>query len=403
MKRIIRKIIPESVLSFYHLSLAFLAASFYLFPSRKIKVVGVTGTNGKTTTVDLISSILKEAGYETAVLSSIKFKIKEEEKENDLKMTMPGRFKLQKFLRQAVNSRCCYAVIEVSSEGIKQYRHKFISFHAAVFTNLSPEHIEAHKSFENYKRCKGKLFRETKKIHIINYDDEHADYFLQFKAEEKWLFSLNKEKEGVIKAEKIKGGFIVNDTEIKLQIPGEFNIYNALASLCFASSQKVSLAVIKKALESYSGVPGRMETVINDSFKVIIDYAVTPTALEKAYQTVGDGLVCVLGSCGGGRDKWKRPLLGEIACRYCREVIVTNEDPYDEDPIKIINQVAEGCPRAKKILDRSEAIREALNIVQPNETIIITGKGCEPWICLEKGKKIPWSEKEVIKQEYGKR
>ena len=194
MKELIKKFIPDFILSWYHWKLAFLAAVLYGFPSRKLKVIGVTGTNGKSTVVELTTKILEEAGYKVASLSSIRFKIGEKEWQNTLKMTMPGRFKIQKFLRQAVNAGCQYAVLEVTSEGIKQYRHKFINFEAAVFTNLSPEHIEAHGSFENYREAKGKLFKATKKIHIINMDDENAEYFLQFPAAKKLDFFLSKNR-----------------------------------------------------------------------------------------------------------------------------------------------------------------------------------------------------------------
>ncbi len=403
MKEKIKKIIPKFLLSFYHLSLAFIAAVFYNFPSKKTKVIGITGTSGKTTTADLVVGILEEAGYRVALLSSIKFKIKNKEKENDLKMTMPGRFKLQQFLKKAVVEKCDYVVLEVTSEGIKQYRHKFISFWAAIFTNLSPEHIEAHGGFENYKKCKGKLFKNTKQIHIINSDDQHAEYFLQFKADKKYIFSFNSDQENIIKAEKTDNGFIFNNTLIKINIPGEFNLYNALAALSLGVSQEIPLNIIKTALEKYTGTPGRMELIIEEPFKVIVDYAITPVALEKVYQTIkqNNNLICVLGSCGGGRDKWKRPVLGKIASQYCREIIITNEDPYDEDPQEIIDQIAQGSEKSViKILDRQEAIKKALEMAQEKDTIIITGKGCEPWMCISCGKKIPWDEKAIIKQEF---
>ncbi len=185
-----------------------------------MKVIGVTGTNGKTTVVNFTTKILEEAGYKIASLSSIKFKVGDKEWPNTLKMTMPGRFKVQKILRQAVNAGCQYAVLEVTSEGIKQYRHKFINFEAAVFTNLTPEHIEAHKGFENYKKAKGKLFQATKEIHIINIDDENADYFLRFPAKKKYTYGLN------------RGDINTQNTQFKLKLIGEFNIYNALAAIC---------------------------------------------------------------------------------------------------------------------------------------------------------------------------
>jgi len=392
MKSLIKKFIPDFLLSRYHWKLALLSAVLYWFPSRKIKVIGITGTNGKSTTAHLISKILEEAGFKTAVLSSISFKIGDKEWPNTLKMTMPGRFKIHKFLRQAVNSGCQYAVLEVTSEGIKQYRHKFINFEATVFTNLTPEHIESHGSFKNYRSAKGKLFQAVKKLHIINLDDENAGYFLQFLANKKYTYGLN------------QGDINNKDIRLQLSLIGEFNIYNALAAICVGLSQGIDLEDCKRAVENVKGIPGRMEEVAPYPFKVFVDYAFTPNALEKVYQTIKNNfqpkrMICVLGACGGGRDKWKRPVLGEIAAKYCNEIIVTNEDPYDEDPMEIIDQVAKGAEgKAKKILDRREAIKESLKSAQSGDAVVITGKGCEPWI-IEKGKKIPWDDRKVVKEE----
>ena len=201
----------------------------------------------------------------------------------------------------------------------------------------------------------------------------------------------------------------INNKDIKLQLSliGNFNIYNALAAIGVGLSQGISLETCKRAVENVKGIPGRMEEVVSQPFKVFVDYAFTPNALEKVYQAIKNNfqpkkMICVLGACGGGRDKWKRPVLGEIAAKYCNEVIVTNEDPYDEDPMKIIDEVAKGTNgKARKILDRREAVRESLKSGQSGDAVIITGKGCEPWI-IEKGKKIPWDDREIVKEEMAK-
>ena len=407
MKELLKKFIPPFLLNWYHYILALLGVIFYCFPSRKIKIIGVTGTNGKTTVVNLTTKILEEAGYKVASLSSIKFKIGEREWPNTLKMTMPGRFQIQKFLRQAVASGCKFAVLEVTSEGIKQHRHRFINFDTAVFTNLTPEHIEAHGGFENYKKAKGKLFQATKNIHIINIDDENANYLLQFPAKKKYTYGLN------------KGDINAKNFQFKLQLIGDFNVYNALAAACAGVSQGVNLEICKKVLEMVGSIPGRMEEVISQPFKIFVDYAFTPNALEKVYQTLNNlkpktynlkpKLICVLGACGGGRDKWKRPVLGEIAAKYCDEVIVTNEDPYDENPYQILSMIKSGISKSQfptsnfyEILDRREAIRKSLALAKPGDVVIITGKGCEPWICVAGGKKIPWDDREVVKEEFKK-
>ncbi|MCH8741316.1 UDP-N-acetylmuramoyl-L-alanyl-D-glutamate--2,6-diaminopimelate ligase [Patescibacteria group bacterium] len=437
LKDFLKKFIPSFLFSWYHFCLAFLGAVFYGFPSRfrpalrefggqarKLIVIGVTGTNGKSTVVELTAKILEEAGYKIASLSSIQFKIGEKAWPNLLKMTMPGRFQLQKFLRQALDSGCKYAVLEVTSEGIKQYRHKFIDFDVAVFTNLTPEHIEAHGSFEKYREAKGKFFQSTKGIHIINLDDENSDYFLKFSANKKWTYGLEagnsigndtnyKIQATNYKIEQSGTTFEVQNMTFYLKLLGSFNIYNALAAICVGLSQEISLENCKVALEKVKGISGRMEKVISEPFKVFVDYAFTPAALEKVYKTLNDlkaknqtlepKTICVLGAAGGGRDKWKRPVLGELASQYCDEIIITNEDPYNENPMEIINQVAEGCKMpTKKILDRREAIRKAMQSAQPEDLVIITGKGSEPLMCVAGGRKISWDDRKIVREEFKK-
>jgi len=419
MKDLIKKFIPDVLLSWYHFVLSFLGAVIYQFPSKKIKVIGVTGTNGKSTVVEMTSRILEGAGFRVASLSSIRLKIGSRVWLNTQRMTMPGRFFIQKFLRQAINSGCQYAVLEVTSEGIRQHRHQFINFEAAVFTNLTPEHIEAHGSFEKYREAKRKLFQTAKKIQVVNLDDDNAKYFLEFPANRKFGYTLNLVSDlgfrvsDFIQATDIQTSnrgvnFTVKNIPFQMKLLGIFNIYNALAAISVGLSQRIDLETSKLALEKIEEIPGRMEKVISQPFKVFVDYAFTPNALEKVYQTIKNNfkpkkMVCVLGSCGGGRDKWKRPVLGKLAAKYCNEVIITNEDPYDEDPMEIIKQVAKGAGnKAKKILDRREAIKTALKITRRGDVLIITGKGCEPSIFLAKDKKIPWDDRRAVKEEFKK-
>jgi len=416
LKEKIKKIIPKSLLQIYHLKLAFLGALIFGFPGKNLphrvkagknlKIIGVTGTSGKSTTVDFITRILEEAGNKVASLSSIRFKIGDKEWENKYKMTMPGRLVIQKFLRQALNSGCQYVVLEVTSEGIRQFRHKFIDFDAAVFTNLTPEHIESHGGFENYRNEKLKLFKVTKNIHIVNVDDENAKYFLDIPAERKIIFSINDVKN--INLE--KGiSFEFEGKKFSLRLSGKFNIYNALAAISVAKVYGIGLEVCKKALEEAKKISGRMETV-SENPKVFVDYAHTPAQLEEVYKTLaGSNLICVLGACGGGRDRWKRPVLGKIAAKYCKEIIITNEDPYDEDPSQILSMIKSGISKSKfqmsnfyEILDRREAIRKALQLAKPNDIVIITGKGCEPWMCVANGRKIPWDDRQVVREELKK-
>ncbi|MBU4082385.1 UDP-N-acetylmuramoyl-L-alanyl-D-glutamate--2,6-diaminopimelate ligase [Patescibacteria group bacterium] len=418
MKNTIKKITPNSLLSAYHFLLSFLGAVFYGFPSRKLKIIGVTGTNGKSTTVFLINQILEKAGYKTASSSSIYFTTNGDIELNNLKMTMPGRFKIHKFLRRAVEAGCQYAVLEITSEGIKQHRHRFIGFDTAVFTNLTPEHIESHGGFENYKKAKGKLFQSLKPNgkSIVNLDDPNSHYFLRFAAKEKWGYTLQQGAAPVagaapvVKGEKIEikksySSFFINNSLFIIHLLGKFNISNALAAIAVGTAEGISLEKMKLALGEIKGIPGRLEIVTKELFTVIVDYAHTPDALEKVYQTarkMSDGkLIGVLGSAGGGRDKWKRPEMGKIAEKYLDMIIITNEDPYDEDPSQIISEIVEGIKNkeVKKIIDRREAIRYALKIAEKDDVVIITGKGCELWMCVEGNKKIPWDDRKVVKEE----
>ncbi|MBU4351018.1 UDP-N-acetylmuramoyl-L-alanyl-D-glutamate--2,6-diaminopimelate ligase [Candidatus Parcubacteria bacterium] len=448
LKNTIKKIAPSFLLDWYHFSLVFLAALAYGFPSKKLKVIGVTGTSGKSTVLEMTSNILEKAGCKVASLSSIRFRLAGKEEPNNLRMTLPGRFFVQKFLRKAVNCGCEYAVLEITSEGIKQYRHFFIDFKAVALTNLSPEHIEAHGSFEKYKEAKGKLFQAAKNIHIINIDDENAEYFLKFPSKQKFYYGLNNNlKIGKYPAElgisrpearkleidcklKIENckfikatdvntsssgiNFKVENTAFYLHLLGGFNIYNALTAISIARSQGISLETCRLGLERFRGVSGRMEKVIDASFKAFVDYAITPNALEKAYQTLignyktdTNSLICVLGSCGGGRDKWKRPVLGEIASRYCDRIILTNEDPYDEDPNEILSMIKEGVFKTDfnknnfyEIIDRRQAIKKGLELAGLNDIFIITGKGCEPSMCLAGGRQITWDDRLAVREEF---
>lgn len=398
-KELIKKFISRFLLDFYHYALAFAGALVFEFPSKELMVIGVTGTSGKSTTVDFITRILEEGGHRVASLSSIRFRIAGKEWKNELKMTMPGRFVIQRFLREALNEGCKYVVLEVTSEGIKQHRHQFINFNTAVFTNLSKEHIESHGGFENYRNEKVKLFRVTKRNHVVNADDENAKYFLQVPVMKKCTFGIKIRADVV--AEQVTGtSFTVKGVQFNLHMLGNFNVYNALAAISVGILQNVPLETCKSALEKATGIPGRMEVVSRNPF-VVVDYAHTPEQLEQAYLSLGDKkLICVLGSCGGGRDIWKRPVLGEVAQKYCQEIIVTNEDPYDEDPTEIISQVAAGAKgKATEILDRKEAIRKAISLAKEGQAVIITGKGSEPLMCLEDGKKIPWDDRIIAKEE----
>ncbi len=422
------------IFSIYYRLLAQLAALIYGFPSEKMIVVGVTGTTGKSTVVNLIARVLEQTGAKVGLTTTFNFRIGEKEWENKTKMTMLGRFALQKLLKQMLRAGCCYAVIETSSQGVEQYRHLGINYDIGVFTNLSPEHIESHGSFDKYRQAKQKFFQHLiaskkkiidnkliNKVGIINLDDENSGYFLKFKTDKQYGYTLVnfnfqsappaggwRTKLQIIEAENIVAnfsglGFSVNNTDFKLNLLGKFNVYNALAAICVGLSQGVSLGVCQKALADIKQIPGRMEVLIKEPFVVLVDYAHTPDSLEKVYQTIKPliqgKMICVFGSAGGGRDKWKRPIIGGIAEKYGDEIIITNEDPYDEDPREIIDQISQGVKNKNfyKIFNREEAIKKSLSLARKGDAIVITGKGSEPWIMGAKGEKLAWDDRAVVK------
>ena len=425
--RNVKELIPKSVFDFfapmYYVTLAYVGAVWYGFPSRSMKVIGVTGTKGKSTTVFLISKILEVAELATvsqrsgvASIGSLGFKIKDMEWPNNLKMTMLGRFKLQKFLAEARNAGCKYVVLEVTSEGIKQKRHLGIKFDCAVFTNLHKEHIESHGSFENYYQAKQELFKRTLDIHVINADDTHTKLFGDFPAKRKIFYGLEAGdmRASGLKTESKGTSFDIYGTSFSIKLAGRFNVLNCLAALSVGAMYGIDLPKMKPVLESIKFIPGRMEFIQKKPFDVVVDYAHTPESLEQVYQTLRNSkfkipnskLICVLGSAGGGRDKWKRPEFGRIAAEYCDEIILTDEDPYDEIPEKIIEEIFSGISsslkfkslKVHKVLDRKEAIKKALTDAREGDTVIITGKGSETSMAVAWGKKVPWSDRDVVRE-----
>lgn len=376
--------------SIYH----YLIGWWYRFingnPSGKLFVIGVTGTKGKSLTIELINAVLESAGKKTAIISSVREKIGEISSDNQSGNTMPGRGYIQKLLARAVDAGCEYAIVEVTSQGVAQYRHRFIDWDAGVFINLHPEHIESHGSFENYREAKLDFFRyiaqspKPKKYFFINKDDENAEYFVKAAGENNKIF-----------------------------FGGVFLKADYAAAEAVGRALGINEEIITDALKNFKGLPGRMETIVDKPFKVIVDYAHTPDSLEEVYKFLtlqikisnvnarGAGrLIGVLGSAGGGRDKWKRPKMGEVAAKYCDEIIITNEDPWDEDPMEIMNLVAEGAEGKNKpvykILDRQEAISKAIAMANGGDIVVITGKGSEKWIRIANEEKIPWSEREAV-------
>jgi len=407
------------VSSTYHFLWAWLGAKRHGTPGERVFVIGVTGTKGKTTTLELINAILEGAGKRTALLSSLRVKIGDESKKNQLGNSMPGHGFIQRFLGDAFRAKCPYALIEVTSQGVALHRHRFVEWNMGVLTNLSPEHIESHGSFENYRKAKldflkyvlghgGKVF--------LNRDDGNYKFFsdalaaisqgvahgktFSYSREDEWLRNYLPK---LTPTRGASGGpapkFLMSD----------FNEANVAVAVAVAKELGIGDKTIEEALVAFEGVPGRMEFVTNGPYTAIVDYAHTPDSLEAAYRAAkpkpdprhpGPHLICVLGAAGGGRDRWKRPQFGAIAADYCDEIILTDEDPYDEDPAAIIKEIRSGIlggdpdlENVREVLDRREAIKTAVALARPGDVVIGTGKGSEDWIHVAGGKKVPWDEK----------
>jgi len=432
MKSLLKKLIPKKLILKFHKIEAVIANYRYKFPSNDLIVIGVTGTNGKSTTCNLIAKILEYNGAKVGLMTTVNFKIVDQEWLNDTHMTMQGRFKLQKMLKDMVKAGCKYAVIETSSEGIMQFRNWGINYDAAVISNLTPEHIEAHGSFDNYKKAKGVLFanllkysrkkingREILKALVVNLDDEHWQYYFNFPADKKYCYAINyvsKLPEAVVfKAGdinlSINGAFFrVGTEDFKTNLIGKFNVYNCLAAICVARHFGLSMEQCKQALAKVTGVPGRME-LINEGqdFTVLVDYAHDPASFEGLFNTLKmfekNRIIHVFGSAGGVRDHAKRPVLGRLSGEHADITIVTDEDSYDEPTDKILNEIAAGAISAGKvenenlfkIPDRREAIKFACQMAQIGDLVLITGKGTEQSI-KSGGKEMPWDDRTVTRE-----
>ncbi len=407
MKKALAAALPAPILSAYHFALSFLAALIYRFPSKRITVIAVTGTKGKSSTLEFLNAIFEAAGQSTALTSTIRFKVGEKSKPNKKRMTLPGRFFLQRFLAKAADHGCSVAIVEMTSEGARQHRHRFIAMDCLIFLNLAPEHIESHGSFEAYADAKFAIGRQLARSHkrprimVANATDPASSRFLSLPVDEHLPFSL----QGATPFESgERGGYFTFDgLRIDVHLPGEFSLMNALAAATAAHALGVPSLAIQRGIDSLTRIPGRAESIEEGQpFPVVVDYAHTPDSLTALYSSFKNRRkICVLGSTGGGRDMWKRPVMGGVAELHCDRIILTNEDPYDEDPKSIIDMLASGISKKTPeiILDRRAAIRAALTDAKEGDAVLITGKGTDPTIQLARGKSIPWSDADVVREE----
>ncbi|MDE2213172.1 MAG: UDP-N-acetylmuramyl-tripeptide synthetase [Patescibacteria group bacterium] len=414
--RLLRSILPTAwakiLFDSYHRSLAFFGAIRYRHPSRELRVIAVTGTKGKSTVVEIVRAMLREGGFSVASASTIRFCIKEKCEPNLYKMTMVGRFFLQHFLRQAVEAGCDYAVIEMTSEGAVQFRHKGIDLDGLIFTNLAPEHLESHGGMEAYAAAKLSLAAHLEaspkhmRIIVANAEDAYGAKFLATKVEMRVPFSLKDAQPYTVDDKGAR--FTWRGELFTSPLPGLFNLKNTLAALALCEALGIPRHALKRAVEKTAHIAGRAERLERGQpFSVVVDYAHTPDSLRAIYETftAGEGRrICVLGSTGGGRDTWKRPAMGNIADKYCDIAFLTDEDPYDEDPRSIAEAVAKGFARLTPqiVMDRREAIASALREARAGDAVLITGKGTDPYIMRAKGEKESWSDRRVVEEELDK-
>lgn len=408
----------------WHFLWDLIATILYRFPSRRITVIGVTGTNGKTTVANLIAELLEANGEKVALATTINFWLGKRKWNNLSKMTSIGRGGVQRFLRKAVNAGCSYAVLEVSSHALTQRRVWGVKFNAAVLTNITHDHLDFHGTFEEYRAAKEMLFWQLakntesgEKIAILPAEDPSVEHFLRIPEIGIITFGM---KQGDLRAEnlrvrkssqKFQVTGMEQEFELETQLLGNFNVLNILAATALALALKVRPVTIRKVLRKIKPLPGRLESIdVKQPFRVIVDFAHTPDALEKLLRTfraVTEGRLWIVFGATGDRDKSKRPLMGKIANRLADEIVLTSDDPFTEDPVRIIADVAKGIPRKDghgfySEIDRRKAVTYALDNAQANDTVILAGKGCEQFQVIGH-KKIPWDDRRLAEKILKKR
>lgn len=422
------------------IALAHLAAAWHDFPSRKLRVIGVTGTDGKTTTCTLVAAILTAAGHQVGAITTVGATIGGNQVDTGLHTTTPDAPDIQFFLAQMVDARMQYAVVEATSEGLAQRRLDAIDFDVAAVTNITHEHLYYHGNWENYRDAKALLFRSlaasfrkprTRKVAVLNADDHERgafEFLSGIPADEQIVYQVERQK-GNGKREPTEGKrvwiygrdiqsapsglrFVVETPfgELEVQSPliGRFNVSNILAAVGIGIARRVPFEAIRKGIALVKGVPGRMEIIQAEPFMAIVDFAHTPNALRVALETAREltrGRLIVAFGCAGLRDVEKRALMGEVAGKLADYVVVTAEDPRTESLDAINGQISEGLGRVGRrrgsdyeiVPDRSDAIAAAVGLAHPGDLVISCGKGHERSMCIGTTE-YPWNEQEEVRR-----
>ena len=417
-----RKVLPKSALvgleKSYRKSRAKIILARFGNPARDLRVIAVTGTNGKTTTVNFLNEILKEAGYRTAMFSTANIEIAGEQTVNDTNSTTATVARLQKFFRDAKKADVEFALIEATSHALDQYKFEGVPIEMAIMTNLTQDHLDYHKTMENYAAAKAKLFEMNPNFVVLNADDEWFDYFNNF-ATESQKITYGEGESADVKIEKFKlykkGSEahlrIENNVELEIAttLPGAFNIYNMTAAAAGAYLLGISLKDIQEGIANLEGVSGRFEYATPGlPFDTIVDYAHTPDALEKLLKSAKEisknRTILVFGACGD-RDREKRPIMGKVAQDLADRIIITDEENYTEDATQIREEIISGISKKneklpaniQEIPDRKEAIRKALQIAGKGDIVLITGLGHEVYRVID-GEKTPWNDTQIVRE-----
>ena len=408
--------IPQIIVRNTRKALSSLSCCFYGNPSQKINVVGITGTNGKTTTTFLTKSIIEKAGYAAGLIGTINYQIGR--KIIPAQETTPESVELQRLMAEMVAAKMKFAVMEVSSHSAVQHRIENINFKTAVFTNLTTEHMDYHKTISNYMDAKVELFKNLTKdsYAVLNADDEHSKYFADRTSAKILWYGIKNNAD--IKAEicreslsniMIKLSYSGKELDMEIPFVGLHNVYNTLASAASAISLGFELDVIKSGIEAAPSVPGRLENVpCNCGFKVVVDYAHTPHALETvlhALKNLVKGRILLVFGCGGDRDKEKRPKMGRIADQKSDIFWLTNDNPRSEDPVNIIDDINAGITSGRAFhiqANRYKAIEEAMSEAKNGDIVLIAGKGHEKYQII-KDTIMPFDDREVVKKVLSKK
>lgn len=417
----VRKALPEKSVrkleEGYRRSRVKAVSARYGYPARGLKVIAVTGTNGKTTTVNYINAILKAAGYKTAMFSTALIEVAGASQLNDLNATVGTTARMQHFFRDAKKAKVDYVVLEITSHALHQHKLDGVPIEAAIMTNLTQDHLDYHETMEYYAEAKALLFKQSPRYIVLNRDDEWFEYFDQFDADEqKMTYGEHEDAEARIDRMKLykKGSEadVIFDHQTKVELathlPGKFNISNMTAAATIAYLLGATVEQIIEGVADLEAIPGRFERieVADKGYEVIVDYAHTPDAIEKLLDTARtltkNRVILVFGACGD-RDKLKRPLMGGIAAKLADRIIITDEESYNESPHDIRGDIVRGVEQSggvakmTEIADRREAIAKALSIAKKGDTILVTGMGHEQYRIIQ-GERLPWNDTQVIKE-----